>query len=110
MDEGAVAGFRARLEAELEALAAEDALGAAGQKTVALDQSAVGRLSRMDALQGQAKATAARRAARRARIAAAFARMDDGDFGHCTDCGEAIAPARLDLDPTVPTCIGCTSG
>ena len=112
MEEGAVAGFRVRLEAELEALAAEDALGAAGQKTVALDQSAVGRLSRMDALQGQAmaKATAARRAARRARIAAAFARMDDGEFGHCTDCGEAIAPARLDLDPTVPTCIGCTSG
>ncbi len=77
-----------------------------------LDQSAVGRLSRMDALQAQAmaKATSTRRAQRRRRIAAALSRMDDGDFGYCTDCGEDIAPARLDLDPTVPSCIACARG
>ena len=107
-----LAGFRARLEAERAALDAEDSLGAEGQKTVELDQSAVGRLSRMDALQGQAmaKATGARRAARRQRIAAALARMEVGEFGFCTECGEEIAPARLDLDPTVPSCIGCAAG
>jgi DnaK suppressor protein len=112
MDEARVAEFRKRLEAELEALGAEDALGAEGQKTVELDQTSVGRLSRMDALQGQAmaKATSARRAARRQRIAAAFQRMDEGEFGYCTDCGERIAPARLDLDPTAPTCITCAAG
>ena len=112
MDENRVEAFRARLEAELEALDAEDALGAAGQKTVELDQTSVGRLSRMDALQGQAmaKATSARRAARRQRIAAAFQRMDEGDFGYCTECGEEIMPARLDLDPTVPNCISCAAG
>ena len=112
MDTKRQADFRARLAAELEALDAEDRLGAEGQKTVALDQSAVGRLSRMDALQGQAmaKATSARRAARRQRIAAAFARMDAGEFGYCVACGEEIAPERLDLDPTVPTCIGCAAG
>ena len=112
MDATRVAEYRQRLEAELEALDAEDALGAAGQKTVELDQTSVGRLSRMDALQGQAmaKATSARRAARRQRIAAAFHRMDEGEFGYCTDCGEEIAPARVDLDPTVPNCIGCAAG
>ena len=112
MDEARVAEFRKRLEAELDALDAEDALGADGQKTVELDQTSVGRLSRMDALQGQAmaKATSARRAARRQRIAAAFQRMDEGEFGYCTDCGQEIAPARLDLDPTVPTCITCAAG
>jgi len=112
MDEARVAEFSQRLEAELEALDAEDALGAAGQKTVELDQTSVGRLSRMDALQGQAmaKATSARRAARRQRIAATFQRMDDGEFGYCADCGEEIAPGRLDLDPTAATCIGCASG
>lgn len=112
MDETAQARMRACLEAELAGLDAEDALGADGQKIVELDQCAVGRLSRMDALQGQAmaRATAARRAARRQRIAAAFARMDAGEFGYCVDCGEEIAPARLGLDPTVPTCIGCASG
>ena len=112
MDQRRLTEFRARLEAELTALEAEDSLGAEGQKTVALDQSAVGRLSRMDALQGQAmaKATSARRAARRHRIAAAFARMEAEEFGYCTECGEEIALARLDLDPTAPTCIGCASG
>ncbi len=112
MDRNREAALRARLEAELAALDAEDALGAAGQKTVELDQTSVGRLSRMDALQGQAmaKATGARRAQRRRRIAATFARMADGAFGDCTECGEEIAPARLELDPTVPTCIGCAAG
>ena len=112
MDKVREAAFRQRLEAELAALDAEDTLGAEGQKTVELDQTSVGRLSRMDAMQGQAmaKATGARRAARRQRIAATFRRMDEGEFGYCTDCGEAIAPAQLDLDPTTPTCITCASG
>lgn len=112
MDRETEAGFRARLMEEVDALAAEDALGAEGQRTVVLDQTSVGRLSRMDALQGQAmaKATNARRGQRKLRIAAALGRMEEGEFGYCTACGEAIAPARLDLDPTVPTCIGCAAG
>ena len=112
MDAKTLAAYRARLEADLAALDAEDALGAEAQKTVTLDQQSVGRLSRMDALQGQAmaKATSARRAARRQRIAATFQRMDDGEFGYCADCGEEIAPGRLALDPTAATCIGCASG
>lgn len=112
MDEDAVAGLRRRLERELAALDAEDALGAAAQKVVELDQSSVGRLSRMDALQGQAmaKATGARRAQRRLRIRATFERMDAGEFGYCAVCGEEITPARLELDPTVPSCIGCARG
>jgi len=112
MDKQREATFRARLAAELQALDAEDSLGAAGQKTVELDQTSVGRLSRMDAMQGQAmaKATGARRVQRRQRIAAALARIDAGDFGYCMECGEEIAPARLELDPTVPTCINCAVG
>ncbi|MEJ2035504.1 MAG: TraR/DksA C4-type zinc finger protein [Maritimibacter sp.] len=112
MNDKLLAEFRARLEAELLTLDAEDALGEDGQKTVTLDQQSVGRLSRMDALQGQAmaRATQARRAAHRHRIAAAFARMEDGEFGYCTECGEEIAPKRLELDPTVPTCISCARG
>lgn len=104
-------GWRARLEAALAALAREDALGQEGQKVVELDQQSVGRLSRMDALQGQAmaRATGARRAAQRQRILAALARLDEGEFGYCTECGEAISPRRLALDPAVPTCISCAS-
>ncbi|WP_300516674.1 TraR/DksA C4-type zinc finger protein [Aliiroseovarius sp.] len=112
MNDSDVKRFRARLLEELAALDHEDDLGAEAQKVVTLDQQSVGRLSRMDALQGQAmaKATQARREAHRMRIHAAFARMDEDEFGYCTDCGENIAPRRLELDPTVPTCISCAQG
>ncbi len=42
-------------------------------------------------------------------VEAALARWDDGVYGRCVTCGEAIAPARLAARPTAPTCIGCAS-
>ena len=112
MEKGRIAAFREGLLTALEALDAEDAMGKDGQKTVMLDQQSVGRLSRMDALQQQAmaKATQGRRAQSRTRIQAALARIDDGEFGYCVDCGEEIPVKRLELDPTVPTCVSCASG
>ncbi|MCP5039077.1 MAG: TraR/DksA family transcriptional regulator [Rhodobacteraceae bacterium] len=112
MNETELARFRERLKTDLKTLAQEDDLGREGQNTVTLDQQAVGRLSRMDALQGQAmaNATKARRAQQRQRIMATFTRMDEGEFGYCLECGEEIAPKRLELDPTTPTCISCASG
>lgn len=58
------------------------------RSTVELDQSAVGRLSRMDALQGQqmALATDRRRALELKRIESALARLEDGDYGYCVRC------------------------
>ena len=103
------ARFEPLLRAELASLA--DASGATtdDRKPVELDQQSVGRLSRMDALQGQAMAAAleARRAGRSKAIVAALARMDEGEFGFCEDCGEPIALKRLELDPTVMRCVSC---
>ncbi len=112
MNESEIAAYRAQLTEALAALDRDDTRGASGQKTVDLDQQAVGRLSRMDALQNQAmaKATGARRTAQRKRIHAAFARMDAGEFGYCEDCGEEIPTPRLDLDPCVIKCVSCASG
>lgn len=103
---------RQALRALEQRLDAEDALGAKGQQTVTLDQQAVGRLSRQDALQAQAmaKATQARRNQQRQRIAAAYERLKDGEYGFCTECGEKIATERLALDPTIPTCVSCARG
>ncbi|MBK1636911.1 TraR/DksA family transcriptional regulator [Rhodovulum adriaticum] len=109
MPEAQIAGFRARLAAMLTDLQAQSAHSAEDRRAVALDQQSVGRLSRMDAMQRQtmAKATHARRTASESRIRAALARIDAGAFGYCTECGEKTAAKRLDLDPTVPTCIAC---
>jgi DnaK suppressor protein len=81
-------------------------------RPVELDQSSVGRLSRMDAMQMQAmaQATERRREQEIGRIKATLRRTDDGEFGFCLACGEEIAPKRLAIDPTAPTCIRCATG
>lgn len=96
------------LIAELEATLA-GSQGAAG--TVELDQTRLGRLSRMDAMQGQAVARAsADRAARQlARLRAARQRMDDPDYGICPDCDQPIASGRLLANPAVIRCVDCAA-
>jgi DnaK suppressor protein len=76
---------------------------------VELDQSTVGRLSRMDAMQAQAmaKASGQRRDAMLRSITAALKRIDIGDYGTCVDCDAPIAAKRLEFDPTVRRCIDC---
>ncbi len=78
-------------------------------RPIQLDQQAVGRLSRMDSLQMQAmdKARAARRTLSLKRIDAALNRLNEGEYGYCVACGDAIAIKRLDLDPATPHCAGC---
>ena len=112
MDSKRVSQFRSQLLASLAALTREDDLGRDGQRTVELDQQSVGRLSRMDALQQQAmaRATQTRWGQARHGVEAALARIDDGEFGFCSECGDEIALRRLELDPTVPTCVSCASG
>ena len=101
-----------RLQARLAELDAEDAAGAEGQRTVELDQQAVGRLSRMDALQSlaMAQAQARRREGERARIRAALGRIAEGEYGYCTDCGDAVEPKRLAADPSIALCADCIRG
>ncbi len=74
---------------------------------VQLDQTSVGRLSRMDAMQRQAMAqeTERRRHNDLRRIAAALGRIEDGEYGYCISSGEPIPRARLELDPAAATIV-----
>lgn len=78
---------------------------------VELDQQAVGRLSRMDALQNQALQQATERARQRdlVRIEMAERRLAEGDYGHCEECGEEIRDGRLAIDPMAERCVRCAS-
>ena len=78
---------------------------------VTLDQQSVGRLSRMDALQGQAMAQAAerQRQADLIRIENALRRIETGDYGFCLECDEEIPEKRLDIDPAAAPCVRCAS-
>jgi DnaK suppressor protein len=40
-------------------------------------------------------------------IEEALMRIDKGTYGVCRDCGEMIAPARLDAIPWTRVCISC---
>lgn len=104
--------FRERLNQEASELRAADAGTAEDRAPVALDQTQVGRLSRMDAMQQQAMATAQsrRRAARLKAIEAALKRIDADDYGWCDECGEEIPVGRLKLDPCAVRCVACASG
>ncbi|MEM7221075.1 MAG: TraR/DksA C4-type zinc finger protein [Pseudomonadota bacterium] len=109
LDPDWVGGQRARLLEQLAELEALRAAGADAAAAVELDQSKVGRLTRMDAMQQQAMslATQRRRAAQIAAIRRALARIAANDYGLCLDCDEAIAPARLEFDPAAERCIAC---
>ena len=101
--------FKKRLEERLEDLTA----GMEHQKKeaapVELDQTRVGRLSRMDAMQQQAMSQAVARLTdlERQRIQSALGRMESGDYGYCVICDEEIIEGRLRFDPSVLTCISC---
>jgi DnaK suppressor protein len=110
MDETERAAWHRRLEALREDLRARADTAQDATRTVELDQPAVGRLSRMDALQAQqiARATEQRRRAQLQRIEGALRRLERGEFGECHGCGEPIDPRRLDADPTLTRCIECS--
>ena len=101
--------IRQSLERERAALLALSDAAADERRPVTLDQQSVGRLSRMDAMQVQAMAQSveARRRARLPLIEAALRRLDAGDYGYCTDCGERIPARRLAIDPTIARCVDC---
>ena len=86
-------------------------MGDESAAVVELDQTKVGRLSRMDAMQAQAMALASeqRREQTLRRIDAALKRIEDDEYGYCLQCDELINPKRLEFDPTVTLCIECAS-
>lgn len=101
--------FETRLLAARAQILALQGTREASAATVTLDQSSVGRLSRMDALQQQAMAQAVQERAGQelSRIEAALRRCADGSYGYCLDCDEPIDPRRLELDPATALCVRC---
>lgn len=78
-------------------------------ETVELDQSKVGRLSRMDALQQQAMAQASSEAHRQQliKVHRAMQKIEEGEYGYCDECGESIPFERLQIQPESDFCVKC---
>lgn len=101
--------YKKILEAKRAELVELSTMSSGSRDTVTLDQQSVGRLSRMDAMQGQAMAQEAerRRLLDIQRVDAALKRIASGDFGYCVQCDEPIAEKRLEIDPAASVCINC---
>ncbi|MEL6290731.1 MAG: TraR/DksA C4-type zinc finger protein, partial [Pseudomonadota bacterium] len=99
--------MRAKLTERKRELLSVDQISENSRQAPELDQTSVGRVSRIDAIQAQQMALANKRNRQRelAQIEAALTRLDDGDFGYCVTCDEPINPKRLGLNPAVPTCM-----
>lgn len=106
-----IARFKQQLEAMREDLLASREAADEAARPVELDQTLMGRLSRIDAMQGQemAKANQQRRRLQMQRIEQALQRIETGSFGLCAQCDEPINPCRLAFDPATPLCLECAS-
>lgn len=97
----------------LEDLAAElrESLNQLDTSPVSPD-NAIGRLTRMDAMQSQqlAQEVSRRQNARLREVEEALRRLDRGEYGLCIKCGEEISPARLKVRPEARLCVACASG
>jgi DnaK suppressor protein len=72
---------------------------------------AIGRISRMDAINNQAVSEAALRKAEEklASLQRIQGRLDEDGFGLCRKCGAPIPMQRLILMPHVQNCVRCAS-
>ena len=104
-----LAELREELEAQLARLLRSIEASEAALVPVELDQSRVGRLSRMDELQNQSltRNLHEREKIRLGLIRSALERMDEGTFGACAACGSEIPYDRLLVFPEAPECGSC---
>lgn len=86
-------------------------LSANRAETVKLDQTLVGRVSRIDAIQQQqmAKANRQQYEVQLRQVHQALKRIEEDDYGYCRSCDEPIGYGRLKIRPETPLCIQCQS-
>ena len=108
MQEAEIARYRQNLEEIAREL--RESLGQLDTAPVAPD-NAIGRLTRLDAMQSQqlAQEMARRQSARLQQVEEALKRIDRGEYGVCPKCEEEIAPARLRVRPEARLCVACAS-
>jgi RNA polymerase-binding transcription factor DksA len=65
--------------------------------------------SQVTAERGEAEALAKSLAETLSEVEHALAKIEDGTYGTCENCGQPISPARLEAQPAARHCINCAS-
>jgi DnaK suppressor protein len=99
----------AEIATELERLERSISISGDAAAPVALDQTAVGRVSRADALQNQQLSVSmhTRSLARHTELLDAQRRIERGEYGVCQQCGALIPFGRLLVFPEARWCAAC---
>ncbi|WP_319228142.1 TraR/DksA C4-type zinc finger protein [Draconibacterium orientale] len=73
-------------------------------------ENAIGRISRMDAINNKSITEATLRKAKEKleKLKFALARVDDDDFGRCISCKKPIPLGRILIMPQARTCVKCS--
>jgi len=105
-----VDAYRRRLEDRAGAIRAALAAAPLGVTAVSPDP-AIGRLTRMDAIQAEEMAEALRRhqSQELMRIDRALKAIANGRYGVCAKCGDEMSRARLDAQPDAVLCVDCSA-
>lgn len=104
------AAFISKVKAELEKLEHTLAMYKKMTNPIAPD-NAIGRVSRMDAINNKSVNDAALREAeqRYKKLSLVLDKMDNPDFGICRNCKKPIPEGRLMVRPESVLCVGCAS-
>ena len=102
--------FKKRLENMTELIRADLALSDPARDSIVPD-SAIGRLTRIEAIQAQSMGDEGRRRqeARLRDVERALERIASGSYGTCIRCGARIPEGRLEIMPEAPYCIDCAA-
>lgn len=102
--------LKAKIEDRLGQLKADIKAYKALVKPIAPD-NAIGRLTRMEAINSKSINEAALAKARETlvRLERTLAKIDGPDFGLCRECDEPIPPARLMILPETDLCVQCAA-
>ncbi len=100
--------YRQIIEDEISKLKAEISSLSELDKPISPD-SAIGRLSRMEAIQAQSIAQSSLRSKkmRLQRLESALLRVSRGGYGLCSVCEEEISEKRLRIAPESTVCMDC---
>lgn len=100
--------FRERMTVEITELREKLREDTGDTDPIAPDVS-IGRLSRLDSMQMQQMALHAKRRQqdRLRKLEEALIRIDNGAFGVCVLCRQAIDEARLEAQPEAVMCVSC---
>ncbi|NBC09405.1 MAG: TraR/DksA family transcriptional regulator [Bacteroidetes bacterium] len=103
---------RAQLQSKIEAaiVKTQDEVDRLEEATQPISpENAIGRVSRMDAINNKGVSEAALRSTKRklTNLKIALEKIDKPEFGICTRCKQPILPARLMYMPESTRCVRC---